>query len=90
MRVPGGAICIAEYAYGRHREVEWETKGGKEQRARREDHSLPGMPSSSSIQHIIIFLFLVNLAICDTILEVDSVLLIKHITHYCMILCGVC
>jgi hypothetical protein len=49
MRVPGGAICIAGYAYGRHREVEWETKGGKEERARREDHSLLGMPSSSSI-----------------------------------------
>jgi hypothetical protein len=61
MRVPGGAICIAEYAYGRHREVEWESKGGKEQRARREDHSLLGMPSSSSIIHINIFSFLVFL-----------------------------
>jgi hypothetical protein len=47
----------SEYAHGRHREVEWETKGGKEERARREDHSLLGMPSSSSIIHINIFSF---------------------------------
>jgi hypothetical protein len=83
---PVGAICIAEYTR-RHRELECGIKGGKEERARREDHSLLGMPSSSSIQHIIIFPFLVNLVFCDTILEVDSVLVIKHIIHYCIVWC---